>query len=128
MADSGFRGPKELIKAGLWSLQGLVATYRQEASFRLEVWLFILSIVPAIMLAQSAVQLLMLLGSAWLVLLVEILNSALEAVVDLVCGEQKHKLAGQAKDMGSAAVLFAIILTVATWTTVAYTNFSNMAN
>lgn len=123
MADSGFRGPREIIKAGRWSLQGLVSTYRQEASFRLEVWLFMLAIGPAIMLAQSAVQLLMLLGSAWLVLLVEILNSALEAVVDLVCGDRQHKLAGQAKDMGSAAVFLAMILTFATWGTVIYINF-----
>lgn len=123
MADSGFRGPKEIIRAGRWSLQGLVSTYRQEASFRLEVWLFMLAIGPAIMLAQSAVQLLMLLGSAWLVLLVEILNSALEAVVDLVCGDSQHKLAGQAKDMGSAAVFLAMILTFATWGTVIYINF-----
>ncbi len=122
MADSGFRGPKELIRAGRWSIQGLLATYRHEASFRLEVWLFVLAIPLAIWLAESSMQLLMLLGSAWLVLVVEILNSALEAIVDLVCGDERHKLAGQAKDMGSAAVMMTSILTVATWAVVIYQN------
>lgn len=122
MADSGFRGPKELLRAGQWSIQGLLAAYRNEASFRLEVWLFILIIPLAIWLATSPVQLLLLLGSAWLVLLVEILNSALEAVVDLVCGDERHELAGRAKDMGSAAVMLASILTTATWLVVIYQN------
>lgn len=122
MADTGFRGPKELVRAGKWSWQGLKAAYQNEASFRLEVYLFIVLIPLAIWLAESNFQLLLLLGSAWLVLLVEILNSAIEAVVDLVCGDEKHELAGRAKDMGSAAVLMATLLTFATWAVVIYQN------
>ncbi|WP_154224276.1 diacylglycerol kinase [Marinicella rhabdoformis] len=124
MPASGFRGLKQLIKAGQWSVQGLKAAYQNEASFRLEVYLFVILIPLAIWLAESSTQLLLLLGSAWLVLLVEILNSALEAVVDLVCGEEKHKLAGRAKDMGSAAVFLASLLTLATWAVVIYQVFS----
>lgn len=122
MADTGFRGPKELVKAGKWSMQGLKATYQNEASFRLEVYIFFALIPLAIWLAESSLQLMMLLGSAWMVLLVEILNSAIEAVVDLVCGDNKHELAGRAKDMGSAAVLMATLLTFATWAVVIYQN------
>ena len=106
-------------------MQGLKAAYQNEASFRLEVYLFVIMIPLAIWLAESSTQLLLLLGSAWLVLLVEILNSALEAVVDLVCGEEQHELAGRAKDMGSAAVFLATTLTFATWAVVIYQNFSS---
>ncbi len=103
-------------------MQGLKATYQNEASFRLEVYIFFALIPLAIWLAESSLQLMMLLGSAWMVLLVEILNSAIEAVVDLVCGDNKHELAGRAKDMGSAAVLMATLLTFATWAVVIYQN------
>ena len=123
MPASGFRGPKALVKAGQWSMQGLKAAYQNEASFRLEVYLFIILIPLAIWLAESSTQLLMLLGSAWLVLLVEILNSAIEAVVDLICGDEQHELAGRAKDMGSAAVFLATALTLVTWAMVIYQNY-----
>lgn len=125
MADSGFRGPKEIYRAFQWSMKGLKATYVAEASFRMEVYLCIIFIPLAFWLANTPVELILLIGSCLLVLLIEIINSAIEAVVDLVCGEDRHELAGRAKDMGSAAVFMAQVILVLTWLIVSYHNLSN---
>lgn len=122
MADSGFRGPKEIYRAFQWSMQGLKATYIAEASFRMEVYLFIILVPCAFFLAETHIELILLLGSGLLVLLIEIINSAIEAVVDLVCGEEQHELAGRAKDMGSAAVFMAQIIVLLAWGLVLYHN------
>lgn len=124
MADSGFRGPKEIYRAFTWSMQGLKATYRAEASFRMETYLFIVLLPCAYFLANSPVDLILLIGSMLLVLLVEIINSAIESVVDLICGEERHELAGRAKDMGSAAVFISQVIVVLVWGLVAYQNLS----
>ncbi len=115
MADPGFRGPKQIYQAFQWSMKGLKATYRAEASFRMEIYLFILLLPCAFLLADNHFDIILLIGSALLVLLVEIINSAIEAVVDLVCGEEKHKLAGRAKDMGSAAVFMSQVIVLLVW-------------
>ena len=123
MADSRPRGIKEIIQALKWSLQGLKAAFRYEASFRLEVYLFIILVPIYIFLAQSALQLWMLIGTTFLVLLVEMINSAIEAAVDMVCGDKHHELAGRAKDMGSAAVFMSQMLVLFTWAIVIYQNY-----
>jgi len=123
MADSKPRGIKELIQALKLSLQGMKAAFRYEASFRLEVYLFVILVPLYIWLAQSALQLWMLIGTTFLVLLIEMINSAIEAAVDMVCGDKHHELAGRAKDMGSAAVLMSQMLVVFTWGVVAYQNY-----
>ncbi len=115
MADSGFRGPKQIYEAMKWSFKGLKATYVAEASFRMEVYLCIILLPLSFWLAQSGIELILLIGSCLLVLLVEIINSAIEAVVDLVCGDERHELAGRAKDMGSAAVFMAQMLVLLAW-------------
>ena len=124
MPDPGFRGPKEIFRAFQWSMKGLKATYVAEASFRMEVYLFIILIPCAFLLAKTNIDLILLLGTGLLVLLIEIFNSAIEAVVDLVCGEERHELAGRAKDMGSAAVFMSQVILVLTWGLIAYQNTS----
>lgn len=122
MPDSGFRGPKEIYRAFQWTLKGLKATYQEEASFRMEVYLSIILFPCAFWLAETGIQLILLMGSWLLVMLVEIINSAIEAVVDLVCGEERHELAGRAKDMGSAAVFMALLIVALTWAVIFYQN------
>lgn len=122
MADSGFRGPKEIYRAFQWSMKGLKSTYQAEASFRMEIYLCVIMVPLAFWLANSPVELILLIGSCLLVLLIEIINSAIEAVVDLVCGEERHQLAGRAKDMGSAAVFMAQMIVLLAWGVIAYQN------
>ena len=123
MASKQRRGIKQIYAAFLWSMQGLKASFKHEASFRLEVYLALILTPCAIYLAQSPMQLLLLLSVLLLVLIIEILNSAIEAVVDMVCGEKYHDLAKRAKDMGSAAVFLGQVLVGATWVTVVYINY-----
>jgi len=105
------RGPKQIYKALIWSLKGLRASWTFEASFRLEVYLSIVLFPLGLWLGRGAVEKFLLVGCLILVLAVEILNSAIEAVVDKTTPEF-HELAGRAKDMGSAAV-FLLMLNVA---------------
>jgi diacylglycerol kinase (ATP) len=105
------RGPKQIYKALIWSLKGLRASWTFEASFRLEVYVSVILFPLGLWLGHGAVEKAMLVGSLILVLSAEILNSAIEAVVDKTTPEF-HELAGRAKDMGSAAV-FLLMLNVA---------------
>src|SRR5690606_9021788 len=123
MADPTFRGPKQLVKAFQWTLQGFKSAYQVEASFRLEVWLFIVLLPVAIWLAQTPAQLFVLIVTGLLVLLVELINSAIEAVADLVVGTKQHPLAGRAKDVGSAAVCLALCSCGLAWLLVIFQRF-----
>ena len=123
MASSERRGIKQIINATKWSMQGLAATFKHEASFRLELYLAIILVPVAIYISQSPMQLLLLLSCVLFVLILEIINSAIEAVVDMVCGEKFHELAKRAKDMGSAAVFLGQMLVLTTWGTVVYINY-----
>ncbi len=114
MADSGNRGLVRIVKATGYSWQGLRAAYRHEAAFRQETWLCILLLPLGLYLGEGGVEKALLVGTVLLLPLVEILNSAIEAVVDRF-GEEQHELSGRAKDMGSAAVALAILLLVAVW-------------
>lgn len=125
MASKQRRGIKQIINAAKWSMQGLHATFKHEASFRLEFYLALILIPCAIYLSQSAMQLLLLLACVLFVLILEIINSAIEAVVDMVCGEKFHELAKRAKDMGSAAVFLGQLLVLFTWSTIGYQNYAN---
>lgn len=100
--------------AALYSWQGFRACYRKEEAFRQETWLAMILIPLAIWLADNGLQMAMMLASVLLVLMVEILNSAIEAVVDRI-GPEHHKLSGRAKDMGSAAVMLSLINVVVVW-------------
>jgi len=114
MAAAGFRGPKQLWNAFKWSMKGLRAGWQHEASFRLEASLAVVVIPLGLWLGQGALEKLALVLPAFLVLSAELLNSAIEAVVDKVSPEF-HELAGRAKDMGSAAVFVLLALMVLSW-------------
>ena len=114
MANSGYSGFTRVVKATQFSWQGLRAAYKHEEAFRQEVWLCIILIPLGLYLGETRVEKTLLVASAILLPLVEILNSAIEAVVDRFGGEH-HELSGRAKDMGSAAVMLAIMLTASVW-------------
>ena len=114
MAYSGNQGFTRIIKASQYSWQGLCAAYRHEQAFRQEAWLCALLVPLGLWLGQDGVERALLVASVLLLPLIEILNSAIEAVVDRI-GEEQHELAGRAKDMGSAAVAFAILILIAVW-------------
>ncbi len=114
MAYSGNKGFTRIMKASQYSWQGLRAAYRHEEAFRQELWLSIVLIPLGFWLGQSGIERALLIGSVIMLLLVEILNSAIEAVVDRI-GDEQHELSGRAKDMGSAAVAISIGLVVVVW-------------
>ena len=108
------RRPGRILLATKWSLQGLRSAWLHESSFRLEVYVFAVVGPLGLWLGQSAIERVLLVGSGLLVLSIELLNSAIEAVIERY-GAEDHELAGRAKDMGSAAV-FVLMLNVAlTW-------------
>lgn len=102
-----------------YSLKGLRAAYKKESAFRQELILALVLVPLGAWLGNNAVERVLLIGSVLLVLIVELLNSAVEATVDRG-GKDWNKLAGRAKDMGSAAVLVALLLLVVTWGLVVY--------
>jgi diacylglycerol kinase (ATP) len=109
--------PKGLIRlwlATLNSRRGLVQCYRSEAAFRQEVWLATVLVPSGLWLGQTAVERVLLVGSVLALLIVELLNTGIEVVVDRI-GVERHPLSGFAKDVGSAAVLCAIVLLILTW-------------
>lgn len=101
-------GLTRLRNAFGWSMAGLAATLRHEKAFQQELVLCLILAPLALWLGETGVEKALLLSSLLLVLIVEILNSAIEAVVDRFGGE-RHPLSGRAKDMGSAAVFLALV-------------------
>lgn len=110
----GHRGVKRLAYATVFSWRGFVAAWRYEAAFRQLINWLAVALVTAAVFDLSLVERLLLVGSVLLVLMAELLNSAIEAIVDKASPEQ-HPLAGRAKDMGSAAVLVAMAIAAMTW-------------
>ncbi|HET8942835.1 MAG TPA: diacylglycerol kinase [Rudaea sp.] len=108
------RGPKQIYKALIWSLQGLRSGWTYEASFRLEVYLCMIVIPVGLWLGNGAVEKALLCASPLLVVAAELLNSAIEAVVDKVSPEFSE-MAGRAKDMGSAAVFVLMLNVLLCW-------------
>ena len=108
------RGPRRILMATKWSLQGLRFAWLYESSFRLEVYLFAVVAPLGLWLGQTAIERVLLVGSGLLVLSVELLNSAIEAVIERY-GAEHHELAGRAKDMGSAAVFVLMLNVLLTW-------------
>lgn len=107
-------GFSRVANAARYSAQGLWAAFRYEAAFRQELLLAVVLTPAAFWVGQSATQVLFLLFSLVFVLIVELLNSAIEAVADAVSLEQ-NPLIGRAKDLGSAAVLLSLLLAAALW-------------
>ena len=116
MMRQGLRpqGLKRLWLATGHSLRGLRLSYSSEAAFRQEAWLAVLLLPLAFFLGESAVERAMLAGSVLVLLIVELLNTAIEVVVDRI-GLERHALSGFAKDAGSAAVMLTLALVALTW-------------
>ncbi|MGZ8162867.1 MAG: diacylglycerol kinase [Methylobacter sp.] len=114
MANQNAKGFKRLINACLFSTAGFKATWEHEEAFRQEVLLFIVTTPVAIWLGQTNLEKILLIGTMVLVLLVELLNSAIETIVDRV-GFEHHELSGRAKDIGSAAVMMSLVWAAITW-------------
>jgi diacylglycerol kinase (ATP) len=120
-ADSGEESPfkgktglRRVWNALHYSLDGVRAAYRCEDAFRQESWLAALLIAAALFLPVGGVARALMIGSVLLVLIIELINSAIEAAIDRI-GLENHRLSKRAKDIGSAAVLIALINVAAVW-------------
>jgi len=107
-------GIQRILNAAGYSWKGLKAAFTHEAAFRQEVFLLLLLGPAALWLGETGVERVLLFGSLLLVLIIELLNSAIEAVVDRFGGEW-DELSGRAKDLGSAAVFLSLVLTLLVW-------------
>lgn len=118
----GKTGLARLIDAAAYSANGIRACWREEAAFRQEVALLLALLPLSFLVAHSIEQWLLLVIPLLLLLIVELLNSAVESVVDRI-GPEMHDLSGRAKDMGSAAVLICLIIAGLSWVTIGWKNF-----
>jgi diacylglycerol kinase (ATP) len=114
MAYSNHRGLTRVIKAFGYSWNGLRSTFRHEEAFRQELLLCAVLIPAAFWLTDVGLERALLIGSLLLILIVELLNSGIEAAIDRFGGEL-HKLSARAKDMGSAAVLLSFVNALVIW-------------
>lgn len=114
MAKPGATGITRIINATGYSMKGLKSAWINEASFRQELLLILLLMPLAFWIGDSLNEILLLVCISWLVVIVEVLNSAVEAVVDRI-GSEHHELSGRAKDLGSAAVFIALALNALVW-------------
>jgi diacylglycerol kinase (ATP) len=110
----GRRGLDRIVHAAGYSWSGLRQAYGRESAFRQETWLAVVLVPAAFWLGQDWIQVALLAGSVVLVLIVELLNTGIEAVVDRVSYDL-HELSKRAKDMGSAAVLLSLLLCAGIW-------------
>lgn len=122
MPKPGYTGLVRIVKAARFSMLGLRSAWRYESAFRQECLLAIILVPGAFLLAETYTQAALLIAATALVLVTELLNSAVEAVVDRI-GAEHHQLAGRAKDMGSAAVFVSLVIVVVTWSLVAIDRF-----
>ena len=123
MGKPGNTGIARIIRAFGFSMKGLQAAWQHEAAFRQELLLTVVLVPLAFVIAETMLQLALLLSTLFIVLITEIINSAIEAVVDRISSEQ-HELAGRAKDLGSAAVFLALVMTTVVWGLVIFQRFS----
>lgn len=118
----GKTGLTRIIDATGYSFKGFKFAWQNEAAFRQELLLAIVLIPTAFWLGTNAIERSLLIGSCLIVLIVELLNTSVEAAVDRV-GDEYHKLAGSAKDVGSAAVFTSLMLTLTIWGLIAFERF-----
>lgn len=114
MAGQNLSGPARIYAAFFNSLAGVRATWRHEEAFRQECWLFLAGAPLGLWLGQTGLERALLVGVLFNVLVVELLNSAVESTVDRI-GFERHELSGRAKDIGSAAVLASLLLAGVVW-------------
>jgi diacylglycerol kinase (ATP) len=122
MGKPGNTGLRRIVNATFFSFAGIKAAWQNEAAFRQECLLSAILIPAGVWLGQNAVERSLLIGSCLLVLIVELLNTAVEVVVDRV-GTDHHRLSGQAKDLGSAAVFMSLVLTLVIWGLIGWSRF-----
>lgn len=122
-ARSNNTGMRRILRAFVFSLAGLGAAWRNEAAFRQELVATVVLTPAAFWVGATAAERALLIGSCWLVLIVELLNSAVEAAVDRV-GTDHHQLSGRAKDLGSASVLVSLALAILVWGLIAWERFA----
>jgi diacylglycerol kinase (ATP) len=111
------QGFSRVVRAFGSSAKGFIGAYREEAAFRQELLFACITLPLAIWLGHNGIERALLVTPVLILLIVELLNSAIEATVDRI-GLERHALAGLAKDIGSAAVLLSIILVAVVWTLV----------
>jgi diacylglycerol kinase (ATP) len=117
----GRSGLSRLLYATRWSLRGLRAGWAHEAAFRQEVILLAVLLPASVLLARDAVQWLLLILPLLALLTVELVNSAIEAIVDRI-GNEFNELSGRAKDLGSAAVFVCLLASAVSWLAIAFQN------
>lgn len=122
MAKTGATGLTRIINAFGYSMKGIRAAIVHESAFRQEAVLFVIMLPLAIWLGTDWLDYILLIGSLLLVLIVELLNSAIEAVVDRI-SDEFSELAGRAKDMGSAAVFVSLANVMLIWGLIIYQRF-----
>ena len=110
----GKTGIKRLANAFTYSIAGTLAAFKHEDAFRQEVILSIILIPLAIYLGQTAIEQALMISSILLIIIVELLNSSIEATVDRI-SVKRHKLSKRAKDIGSAAVFFSLVNAAVIW-------------
>lgn len=120
----GRTGLDRVVHAAGYSVEGLRAAYRGESAFRQEFWLAAVMLPLAFWLGRGWVEVALLAGSVLLVLIVELLNSAVEATVDRVSLEL-HDLSKRAKDFGSAAVMLSLLLVAGIWLAALWHRFAS---
>lgn len=115
-------GIRRLVRATRYSVQGFVHAWRHEAAFRQELTITLVLLPIGLWLGRTPIERVMLIGSCLLVIVVELLNSAIETTVDRF-GEEPHELSGRAKDLGSAAVFVSLVVVGAAWGTITWERF-----
>lgn len=114
MASDQKHGLRHVLKAACYSWQGLRAAWRKEEAFRQEVMVAMVAVPVAAFVGDTALERALLIAVVLQVLMVELLNTGIESAVDRI-GAEPHPLAGRAKDVGSAAVLMAIVIAAVVW-------------
>jgi len=121
-ASTGSRGIRRLITATIDSVAGLASAWRSEEAFRLEVIVAMFLFPAALWIGSTALERVLLIGTIMLVMIVELLNTAVECTVDRI-GTDHHHLSGKAKDVSSAAVFLSVLLATGVWGLSIWTRF-----
>ena len=126
MAKPDNTGIRRILRATKFSAQGLAQAWQHEAAFRQALVLVLLLVPVAAWLGQTAIERAVLIGCCLIVLIIELINSAIEAAIDRH-GDEHHELSGRAKDMGSAAVFLSLLLVAVVWGLIATERFFGVA-
>jgi diacylglycerol kinase (ATP) len=116
-------GLQRILDATVYSFAGLAAAWRHEAAFRQECVLVAMLLPLAFWLGQTTAERAVLISSLFVVIITELLNSAIEVLTDRV-GSERHELSGRAKDLASAAVMLSLVLVLCVWGVIGYSRFA----